>query len=92
MKKELTADHFVNKWLQGYHNTSIEAVLEAHPEWKEGDHSREFYATYPVTQEQHDEWYKWAIKKAAKSKGISKKAAKRVFSFAYLNTAPSVKK
>lgn len=91
MKKKLTSDVFVNKWLQDYHRTNLTEVMEVNG-WKDNeDHSREFYAKYPVTKEQHDEWYEWAIKAIMKEYRLSKKAAKRSFTFAYLNCAPSVK-
>lgn len=80
-------------WLNAYHNTSLDEVVELHPEWKDNSKgaTNEFYSTYAVTQQQHDEWYGAAIKAIAKDFKISQKAAKRGFSFTYLNTAPYVK-
>lgn len=52
--------------------------------------SREFYRTYAVTREQHDEWYNWAIEVLSKSHRMSKKLTKRSFAFDYLNCSPSV--
>jgi len=54
-------------------------------------YTRDFYKTYAVTQEQHDEWYEWAINRIAKYYRYSKKRAKRMFCWDYLNVAPSIK-
>ena len=93
-KKELTEEMFLDWWLEKYHNTSIKKIQEEHPEWNDKNpdyNSRIFYETYPCTQAQHDEWYKWAIDTVAKHLRCSKKYAKRQFCFVYLNTAPNVK-
>ena len=91
MKKQLNADDIVNWWLEKYHKTNLDKVKELHPEWMDGDHSREFYDTYAVTQAQHDEWYDWVIRTLAKHRRISLKAAKRWFIWPYLNLSPTVK-
>jgi len=95
MKQKLTADDILNWWLAKYHNTSIDRVFKDHPEWdvhSKDWNSRVFYEAYPVTQEQHDEWYEWVITTLMKEKGMGRKNTERNFSFVYLNTAPSVKK
>lgn len=94
MKKKLTEDEFVNWWLKKFHKTTIKQVLKDHPEWDtESDtwDSRTFYEAYPVTQKQHDKWYKWAITRLQKHYGISKAAAKKWFAMPYLNVAPMIK-
>lgn len=90
-KQELTEEFLINWWLNKYHNTSIEQLLEENPEWAKNPeaHTREFHQTYKVTQAQHDEWYRWAIDTLAKYKHMSKKYIKRNFWTIYLNTAPS---
>jgi hypothetical protein len=90
-KRKINADDFVNWWLEKYHNTNLDEVRKEHPEWEDGNHSTEFYKTYQVTQEQHDEWYDWAIKTILKKVRWSKKMAKRQFAFPYLDLSPSVK-
>lgn len=90
---KLMLDDLVNWWLEKYHNTNIDGVLKDNPDWdihsKEWS-SRTFYAKYPVTQEQHDEWEKWAVDAFAKHFRLSKKQAKRSWPFTYLDTAPMV--
>ena len=88
MKARLTDTEFYNWWLQKYHNTSIEEIIEKEPELAK---SREWYKKYAVTQAQHDEWYEWAIQRIAKYYGWSKKRATREFAFAYINVSPTVK-
>jgi hypothetical protein len=93
-RKQATQNDLINWWLEKYHNTNTEKVLKDHPEWdvesKEWD-SRTFYDTYPCTQEQHDEWYDWAIETVMKDYGIrSKKYAERSFAFTYLNVSPKI--
>ena len=92
MKAKLTEEEFVNWWLTEYHDTNLNEVRVSHPQWKDSSYSREFYEAYPVTQEQHDEWYEWAIERLMKHYKISKKRAKKDFSFPYLNVSPLIKK
>jgi len=91
-KPELTETDLIDWWLGKYHNTSIKQILEENPEWEANpsDHTKEFYDKYRVTQDQHDEWRKWAIDEIAKRKRLSKKYVERKFWLTYLNTAPSV--
>jgi len=88
----MEAEYFLNGWLKPCHNITMTQVEESHPEWmKEPQkHTRDFYNTYQVSQEQHDEWYIWAINEIAKKYRCSKKKAKHDFALAYLNVAPSV--
>ena len=92
-KKKLTEDDLVNWWLGKYHNTNLADVFKLHPDWTRDNpeyDSRIFYSAYPVTQEQHDEWRKWALEAFKKHFRLGKKAAERGFCFTYLNTAPMV--
>jgi len=93
MKPNLTEEEFIDWWLEKYHNTNIEQVQKDHPEWMKDPqaHSRDFYQTYACTQEQHDEWYEWAIERIMKHYRLSKKRAKRDFALSYINVAPTVK-
>ena len=87
----MTQDDFINWWLEKYHNTNCDEVIKLHPEWNDGNHSRDFYDAYQVSQEQHDEWYNWFIGAIKKEFRVSKKYA-RMHSWAtYLNVAPTVK-
>jgi len=88
---KLSEEEILNKWLS-YHNTTVKGVLKNHPEWSENPslHSREFYDTYPVTQEQHDEWYEWFISEIMLRYRYSRKRARRESAFIYLNLAPKV--
>jgi hypothetical protein len=88
-KNELTDKFIMNWWLQKYHNIDIDWLLENEPELIK---TPDWYIKYAVTQEQHDEWYDWAIDIIAKTLRLSKKYAKRNFVFDYLNLSPSVKK
>jgi hypothetical protein len=89
MKTLLTKDFIMDWWLTRYHNVTCqwlrdnESELVKTPAW---------YKKYAVTQEQHDEWYDWAIDYMAKYYRRSKKQVKRDFCFEYLNCSPSVKK
>ena len=89
--KKIDTDELVNKWLEDYHNTNLDKVLVDNG-WKNGENrAAEFYDKYEVTQEQHDEWYKWAVKFIAKSQRVSQKYVRDSMGFIYLNAAPKIK-
>jgi len=92
MKKKLTEEDVINGWLTKYHNTTLKEVEDSHPEWMENPekHTRDFYQTYAVTQEQHDEWHKWMIDAIAKSHRLSRAYVKKHSWAIYLNCAPSI--
>jgi len=86
--KKLTTEYIINGWLEKYHGITIEQLVETEPELcKSGD----WYEKYAITQEQHDEWYEWALDEIRKATKLSKKTVKRRFTFDYLNVAPSLK-
>jgi hypothetical protein len=91
---KLTIEDLLDLWLVPYHNITIDQVKAENPKWMENPqgHMRDFYEKYPVSQEQHDEWYERAIDLISKKKRISKKRVKIMFTFDYLNCAPYVKK
>ena len=93
MKPQLTEEEFINWWLREYHNTDLDGVKRVRPEWWEDPekYTRDFYRAYAVTQEQHDEWYEWAINRLAKYHKYSKKYAKKAFCLSYLNVSPIIK-
>lgn len=88
--KKVKSEDLVNWWLEKFHNTNIEKVTKEHPDW-DGSDSREFFKTYSVTEEQHDEWEAWAKEHVRKITKLPKKAIDRSFWSISLNTAPSVK-
>ncbi len=88
MKAQLKEEDFYNAWLKPYHNITVQELIEKEPELIK---TSDWYKKYACTQEQHDEWYKWAIDTVAKHYGYSKKLAKRRFAFEYLNLSPTVK-
>ena len=88
MKKKLDMDSIVDWWLFKYHGVHLKDVYE--PEWEEN--SRPFYAKYPVTDEQHDEWREWLIKSLMKENRRGRKWVERGLWVIYLNTAPMVNK
>ena len=63
-------------------------LLEKEPELSK---TPGWYKKYAVTQEQHDEWYEWAIGEICKKTRMKRKYAERSFAFDYLNLAPAVK-
>lgn len=92
MRKTVDEKDLVNWWLEKYHNTNIDKVLEENPEWKENpqEHTREFYEKYKVTQEQHDEWEKWAKEHIRKVTKYPKKMIDKGWWAVYLNCSPSI--
>jgi len=86
-RKELTEEMLIDWWLTKYHNTTLKEVFAQHPDWT----SKEFYPTFAVTEEQHNEWHDWMIKELMKYFCIGKKAARKDSWAIYLNTSPSVK-
>jgi hypothetical protein len=92
-KPKITETDLINGWLEKYHNTTIDKVLEENPTWKDNpqEHTREFYDKYPVTQEQHDEWVEWAKETLRKTLRKSKKYIDRSWWSVYLNVAPTIK-
>ena len=115
-KKQISDVELINWWLEKYHNTNLEKIMEEHPDWKEIDekvklindykgwskeendailqqqnkNSREFFKTYAVTEEQHDEWCEWAKEEIRKRTKLSKEYINRKWGFVYLQTSPSV--
>jgi hypothetical protein len=86
-REKLREEDFYNWWLQKYHNTTIQEIIEKEPELCK---TLAWYKKYPVTQEQHDEWYTWAIDTIAKYYRISKKLARWRFAFDSLNVSPYI--
>ncbi len=77
---------YVNGWLK-YFDTTIDKVFEKHPEYHSDN--RKFYQDYAVTQEQYDEWHKWAWKEIKKDIKAPDYVIRR--SFGWLDIMPEVK-
>lgn len=93
-RKELTEKDIINYWLEKYHNTNMDKIASEHPDWRNDNpeyNSCIFYEAYPVTQEQHDEWRAWLLKKLMWFTGMGKKYCERAMWAVYLNTAPNIK-
>ena len=86
-RKIFTENYFRDWWLQKYHNTTCEEVVKKYPRLVK---TPKWFAKYPCTQKQHDEWYDWAIIEIKKYYKCSKVSARKYFCFTYLNTAPNV--
>lgn len=85
--KDVTTDMLVNVWLEEFHNTSLEDIVAKGVILD----SRTFYKEHEVSEEQHDWWVsicKPIFIKKFKLVGRHKDSS---WSFAYLDTAPSVK-
>jgi hypothetical protein len=88
MKEKLSSEYIMDGWLK-YHGKSVKWLIENEPELIK---SPDWYKKYAVTQEQHDEWYEWAVSELGKNLRMPKTRVKRYFSFDYLNLSPSIKK
>lgn len=92
MRNLVNPDDLVNWWLEKYHNTNLDKVLEDNPDWKVNpqEHTREFYNKYRITQEQYNEWEKWAKEYTKKVTKLSKKMVDRGWWAVFLNCAPNI--
>lgn len=86
---KLTRTDVINWWLQKYFNTNASEVAEKYPEEVK---TPEWFKLFPVTQEQHDEWYDWVISELSKRLRYSKVRIKKRFAFDYLDCAPYITK
>lgn len=86
--KQVSREDLLNGWLK-YHNTTVEEVVKKHP--KEVLQSTEWFKLYPCTQEQADEWEKWAKDYVRKVTKCSKKYLEQAWWSIYLNNSPYVK-
>lgn len=95
MKSKIVKDEdLINWWLTKYHNTNLQKIKEKHPEWEKDPHkySIEFYETYMVTEEQHDEWEEWAKEYVRKITHLPKALIDRGWWSIYLNVSPQIMK
>lgn len=89
-KNNISEQMLLNVWLEKYFETTIEEIVASGKYENNTEESRKFYADHAVTQEQHDWWYE-EVKKIFKKK-FGAKLGERTLSWAYINTAPSIKK
>jgi len=91
--KKVDPRDLIDWWLTKYHNTTLKEVEDTHPEWMEDPqkHTRDFYQTYAVTKEQHDEWETWAKEYTKKITKIKGRIFDKSWCWVYLDVAPSIK-
>lgn len=88
MKKALSSEYIMEGWFKKYHGLTVQELITKEPELIK---TPDWYKKYQVTQEQHDEWYDWAVSELGKNLRMPKTRVKRYFTFEYLNLAPSIK-
>lgn len=89
MPGKLTYEYLINGWLVKHHGITVKELVKKEPELVKRS---EWFLHYPVTQQQHDEWYDWAVSKLGKNLRMSKIQVKRYFQMDYLNVSPAIKK
>lgn len=87
--KTINREVLMDWWLSKYHNTNCKEVIEKHPEEVK---SADWFKLYPVTQEQNDEWEKWAKGYIKKELKINKASLERGWPLIWLDTSPYIKK
>jgi hypothetical protein len=87
--KKVNGDDLLNGWLKKYHNTTVEEVAKNYP--PEVIQSPKWFKLFPVTQQEHDEWEKWALDYIRGVTRLSKRAIAKGWPLVYLDTAPYVK-
>jgi len=88
--KQVDRTVLLDWWLQKYHNTNCSEVIRLHP--KEVLESPDWFKLYPVTEEQEQEWIKWAKSYIKKETKMSKLLLERQWPYVYLDCSPYVKK
>ena len=93
MKKQVKQEDLINWWLEKYHNTNLDKILDENPKWKENPekYSLDFFNEYQVTQDQHDEWLEWAKAFTKAVTGIKGRMFDRSWGWVYLDTSPKIK-
>jgi hypothetical protein len=79
----------LNWWLNKYYNTNTEEVLHLNPRAKE---SSDWFNDYQVTQEQYDEWEKWAIAYIKKVTKFPLKKGSFEWGLIVLDCSPRIKR
>ena len=86
--RQVERNDLLNGWLK-YHGTTVEEVIAKHP--KEVLESTEWFKLYPVTQEQCNEWEKWAKDFIKKETKYPNKVIERGWGMVFLDVAPYIK-
>ena len=92
MGKQVDEKDLINWWLEKYHGTNLDKILEENPTWAENpqEYTREFHDKYRVTQEEHDLWQLWAKEYVRKITKYPKKMIDKGWWAVYLNCSPSI--
>lgn len=85
--KQVNREDLLNGWLK-YWNTTVEEVVKRHP--KEFLRDSDWFRAYAVTQEQHDEWEKWAKEHVRKTTKLPKRFIDKIWGFTYLDVVPDI--
>ena len=85
-KKQISEADLINLWMVKYHGITIEDAFEKDP-WT---NSRDFYARYKCTQEQHDAWVIEAKKFIRDNMKLTIKYVDRSWPLIYLNCSPQI--
>jgi len=86
--KTVSREELLDWWLFKYHYTNSKEVAEKYPEECK---SPDWFKMFPVTQEQHDEWVKWAKGYIKKKLKISNAFLERGWHLTYLDCSPYIK-
>ena len=89
MRKQVSRTDLMDWWLSKYHNTNSAEVVEKYPEECK---SADWFKLYPVTQEQSDEWVRWAKDYIHKVTKLKKSIIEREWGMIFLDTSPYVKR
>lgn len=76
-------------WLQKFHNTTVDEVIATHS--KETLENADWFKLYPVTQEQEDEWVKWAKSYIKRTLRMGNAMLERQWPYVFLDCSPYVK-
>lgn len=87
--KTIDREELLDWWLFKYHYTNSKEVAKKYPEEVK---SPDWFKLYPVTQEQHDEWVRWAKGYIKKELRVSKAFLERGWPLVYLDTSPYVER
>lgn len=86
-KIKLTREDFIDKWLYRNYNITCNDLIKYYPDESKSGY---WFKLFPVTKEEHDLWYNWAIDMIQKEHGCSKKNSYKLFALDYLNCAPNI--
>ena len=88
--KKVDRKDLLNWWLKKFHNTNTDELISKH--YKEVLESPDWFKLYPCTQEQCDEWEKWAKDYIKKETKLPKSLVEKSWWSVYLDCSPYVKR